>query len=203
LSVTQNRPNPPDDPSSDRSVSLEDARRESAAADSSDAATGVDDSLSEQQRLQAALDEAHDAALRAKAELENFRRRKDREMQDYRRYSNSELMRALLPVLDNLNRAIEAAEQGSSAEDLLEGVKMVDAAFTDVLHRHHCQRIDAVGRPFDPNVHEAVSQQPSAQHAPGSVLLETQVGYQLHDRVLRPSQVIVAAPPDAANEKER
>jgi molecular chaperone GrpE len=202
LSVTQNRPNPPDDPSNDRSVSLDDARRESAAADSSDAATGVDDSLSEQQRLQAALDEAHDAALRAKAELENFRRRKDREMQDYRRYSNSELMRALLPVLDNLNRAIEAAEQGSSADDLLEGVKMVDAAFADVLRRHHCERIDAVGRPFDPNVHEAVSQQPSAQHAPGSVLLETQVGYQLHDRVLRPSQVIVAAPPDAANEKE-
>ena len=155
--------------------------------------------LREEDRMRAELEEARDESLRARAELENFRKRKQRETQEDRRYANMTLMREILPVLDNLTRAIEAAHKTSDLDGLLEGVKMVDEQLLEILRKHHCQRIESTGREFDPNLHEAISQQHSDEHPPGTVLLETQTGYQLHDRVVRPSQVIVShkqEPPD-------
>lgn len=143
--------------------------------------------------LQAELQEAKDRALRIQAELENYRKRAAREMQDERRYANLPLMRDLLPVLDNMDRAIEAAEKTHDTADLLEGIKMVAQQFAEVLERHDCVRIPALNEPFDPHLHEAVSQRPSDEHPVGTVVIETQSGFQLHDRVVRPSQVIVSS----------
>jgi molecular chaperone GrpE len=140
------------------------------------------------------LREAQQRALRLQAELENFRKRTQRAMEEERRYACLPIMRDLLVVVDNLQRAIEAAEANENSTGLLEGVKMVAEQLTNVLKQHHCEHIEAVGEPFDPHKHEAIAQLPSEEHEPGHVSKVTQSGYQLHDRVIRPSQVIVAAP---------
>ena len=144
--------------------------------------------------LQADLQRAQDRFLRLQAELENYRKRAAREMQDVRRYAGLTLMRDVLPVLDNMDRAIAAAEKTHDAASLLEGVKMVAQQLTDVLQQHDCVKIAALNEPFDPHLHEAILQQPCDDQPPGTVVQETQTGYQLHDRVVRPSQVIVSAP---------
>ncbi len=144
------------------------------------------------EQLRAQLAEAEEQILRSQAEVENVRKRMRREIEDERKYANLPLMRDLLPVVDNLERAVAACEQNSDAESLVEGVKMVSRMFSDVLQAHHCQHIQALGSEFDPNLHEAISQQPSQDHAEGEVTHVTQEGFTLHDRVIRPAQVIVA-----------
>ena len=143
-------------------------------------------------QLRAELADAKDRVLRSQAELENYRKRVARQSADERRYANLPMMRDLLPVLDNMQRAIDSAEQTDDAAGLLEGVKMVAQQFEGALSRHHCVQIEALNEPFDPHRHEAVSQQPSGEHPANTVLLVTQTGFQLHDRVVRPSQVIVS-----------
>jgi molecular chaperone GrpE len=144
------------------------------------------------QKLQAELAAAKDRELRVHAELDNYRKRAARELDERLRYANLPLLRDLLPVIDNVQRAIEAAEKNADAAALLEGFRMVNQQLDDVLSRHHCTRIEALHAPFDPNVHHAVMQQPSEEHPANTVLTVTQHGYQLHDRVVRPSQVIVS-----------
>lgn len=153
----------------------------------------VDQAGSQIDGLRAELEEAKDRALRAQAELENYRKRVARQMEEERRYANVPLIRDLLPVWDNIGRAIEAAEKAHETASLLEGFKMVAGQLEGVLARHRCTRIEALDEPFDPNLHEAISQQPSDSHAAGTVLMVTQVGFRLHDRVVRPSQVVVSA----------
>ena len=144
------------------------------------------------QKLQAELAAANDRELRVHAELDNYRKRAARELQEHIRYAELSLLRDLLPVIDNVDRAIEAAEKNADAAALIEGFKMVSQQLNELLARHHCTRIDALHVPFDPNVHHAVMQQPSEEHPANTVLMVTQHGYQLHDRVVRPSQVIVS-----------
>ena len=124
--------------------------------------------------------------------MDNFRKRATRELEERLRYANLGLLRDLMPVVDNVQRAIQAAGQNADAAALLEGFKMVEQQLDDVLRRHHCTRIEALHAPFDPNVHHAIMQQPSEEHPANTVLLVAQNGYQLHDRVVRPSQVIVS-----------
>ncbi len=138
------------------------------------------------------LDEARDKMLRAQAELDNYRKRARRELDDERRYAEINLLRDLLPVQDNIARAIDAAGKKADAATLLEGLKMVRLQLADVLKRHHCEPIVGQGKPFDPAMHEAVMQQPSAEHDENTVLDIVQSGYHLHDRVVRPAQVIVS-----------
>jgi molecular chaperone GrpE len=145
-----------------------------------------------EQKLRAELAAAKDRELRAHAELDNYRKRAARELDERLRYANLGLLRDLLPVLDNADRAIEAGEKNADAGALLEGFKMVSQQLNEVLKSHHCTRIEALNAPFDPNIHHAVMQQPSDEHPANTVLMVTQNGYQLHDRVVRPSQVIVS-----------
>lgn len=161
----------------------------------------MDELLSNVQKLQAELAASKDRELRAHAELDNFRKRAARELGDGLRYANLPLLRELLPVIDNLDRAIEAAEKNADSGALLEGVKMVTQQFDEVFKHFHCTRIEALHQPFDPNVHHAVMQQPSEEHPANTVLLVTQNGYQLHDRVVRPSQVIVSTLPGQQENK--
>ena len=153
------------------------------------AAPGADDAAP---KLQAELDAAKERELRCHAELDNYRKRAARELEERLRYANLGLLRDLMPVVDNVQRAIQAAGQNADAAALLEGFKMVNQQLDDVFRRHHCTRIEALHAPFDPNVHHAIMQQPSEEHPANTVLMVAQDGYQLHDRVVRPSQVIVS-----------
>jgi molecular chaperone GrpE len=152
--------------------------------------------LSEGEQLQAALkecDENKDHWLRTQAELDNFRKRVKKEADQNRLYQSLPLVRDLLPGLDNLDRAMTAAENSDSLEGLLAGVRMVFKHFEETLGRYSVKPIAAVGEPFDPNLHEAVQQIPTADHPPMTVMQEVERGFQLHDRVIRPSKVIVSA----------
>jgi molecular chaperone GrpE len=179
-------------------VPSEDAATQTVGADKRAAETAAgaenpqDLASSEPEPLRAELEEAKDRALRSQAELENYRKRVAREMQEERRYANLPLIRDLLPVLDNMDRATKAAEKTHDAAGLLEGVKLVARQLEGVLEQHHCVRIEAHNESFDPHLHEAVSQQPSDEHPANTVVQVTQTGFRLHDRVVRPSQVIVS-----------
>ena len=156
------------------------------------------------EQLRAQLKAAEDSALRRQAELENYRKRVARQMEEERRYANVPLIRDLLPVWDNMGRAIEAAEKSHQTDSLLEGFKMTVRQLEDVLERHRCVRIKDLHEPFDPNLHEAISQQPSAEHPAGTVVHVAQIGFQMYDRVVRPSQVIISAamPNEQASQQE-
>lgn len=145
------------------------------------------------------LTEANERALRAQAELENFRKRSRREMEDERRYAATDLIRDILNVGDNLQRAIASAENATGNAALVEGVKMVAIQLHTYLENHHCRPIETLGTAFDPNRHEAIAQEPSSEHAAGTVVREVRSGYLLHDRVVRPAQVIVSSGPPATN----
>ncbi len=101
----------------------------------------------------------------------------------------------ILGALDNLDRAVAAAQQAGETRPLVQGVAMVQSQLLDVFRRHGVTRIDAQGEPFDPNLHQAVMQQPSKDQPPGTVLQVLEHGYRIHDRVLRPARVVVSTAP--------
>ncbi|MCA9036105.1 MAG: nucleotide exchange factor GrpE, partial [Planctomycetaceae bacterium] len=139
--------------------------------------------------------ELQDKMLRMQAEMENSRRRMQREMEDARRFESFRLVRDLLPGLDGLQRAVDSAEQTGDTQALLNGIQMVAHQFRDILKTHSAEPIDALGKPFDPNLHEALTQVPSADHDPMTVMQVVEMGYRLHDRVVRPARVIVSCAP--------
>jgi molecular chaperone GrpE len=142
--------------------------------------------------------QAKDGLLRERAEVENFKRRIQREKSEALRYATEPLLRDLLPIVDNLERAVQAAGSGDEAgrgrqvDSLVTGVKLVLQQFAEVLERHGVTRVGAVGHAFDPSHHEAVAHVESDDHAPGGIVDEYASGYRLHDRLLRPAQVTVA-----------
>lgn len=149
------------------------------------------------------LDQAKDRLLRERADLENFKRRMQREKSESLRYASEHLLRDLLPVIDNLERAIDAAAKGAQGEtpqqaarvdNLVTGVKMVLQQFTETLGRFGVTRVAAAGQAFDPTHHEAVGHVDTDQHPAGAVVDEHAPGYRLHERLLRPAQVTVAKP---------
>jgi molecular chaperone GrpE len=145
--------------------------------------------------LAAEVQEWKDKFLRAKADLANYQRRSEKERAEALRYASAGLIRSLLAVLDNLERVIASAEEApGNGAALLEGVKLTLESFFKVLREANVQRIEAEGMPFDPQVHEAMMEQPSAGHSERTVLKEALKGYRLHDRVLRPARVIVSKP---------
>jgi molecular chaperone GrpE len=130
-----------------------------------------------------------DRFLRERAELENFKKRMQREKAEAVRFASEPLIRDMLPVVDNLERALEhGAGNGAS---VLEGVRMVLKSLLDVLERHGVERIDAVGQPFDPERHQAMAQVESLEHEPNQVVQQHHCGYLLHGRLLRPALVTV------------
>ena len=142
--------------------------------------------------------EAEREVLRARADLENFRKRMQRDAEQQLKYANLPLVRDLIDVVDNLNRAMDAARQdAANATALRDGVGMVLSQMATILGKYGCKQIESVGREFDPNVHEAIAQMPSPEHPPGTVAQEVASGYLLHDRVVRPSSVIVSTGPQS------
>ena len=134
----------------------------------------------------------YDRFLRQVAELENFKRRSAREREDTTRFANEAIIRDLLPVIDNLERAVAHAAGGGNGKPIVEGVEMVLRGLLDVLSKHGVMQISAVGQPFDPSKHEAVAHVESDVHEANSVVEELHKGYALRDRLLRPALVSVA-----------
>src|SRR5215813_2809901 len=166
-----------------------------------------DDSPHEEEivRLREALEtktreaeEQRERYLRAAAEFDNARKRAAREREDYTRYANESLLRELLPVLDNFDRALQAARGEPAAEAVTAGVELIQRELLRVLEKFGATPFVSVGQPFDPERHEAVARVPAQGQAEGTVVNETARGYMLNGRVLRPAMVTVAAPPDTA-----
>jgi len=143
---------------------------------------------------QAERDEYKDKWARARADLENYRKRIQREMEEDRKFAAVPLLQAILPGLDNLHRAIKAASASNSAAELATGVEMVAKQFDVALANVGVKPIASVGQPFDPHLHEAISHRPDAEHPPMTVVEEVERGYTLHERVVRPAKVVVSSP---------
>ena len=146
--------------------------------------------------LRRELDDKQDRLLRALAEADNIRRRAQRDRDDYVKYATESLIRDLVPVLDNLDRALESARATAGAGSVVTGVELIQRELLRVLERSGVSRYSAVGQPFDPTRHEAIARVVSAEAAPDTVVTETAPGYLLNGRVLRPAMVAVAAAPD-------
>jgi molecular chaperone GrpE len=141
-----------------------------------------------------------DLYLRERAELESYRKRMQREKEDLARFANENLLREMLPILDNLERAVAHAEQEQEG-GLLEGVQMTLEQFRKTLERLGVVPVAAIGQPFSPDFHEAMGQLESSDQAPNTIVQEMQKGYTLNDRLLRPALVMIAKAP-AAPSKE-
>lgn len=165
----------------------------SEGADSLDSDGGA--KSEETAKLAAERDQYRDAALRAQAELDNYRKRVARENEISAKFLTLPLVRDLLPALDNLGRTVQAAEQTGNVDDLIKGLQMILGQFDQVFTNYSAKPIESLGQPFDPNLHEALQQMPSAEHPPMTVIQELERGYMMHDRVIRPSKVIVASAP--------
>jgi len=148
--------------------------------------------LAKYRELEGELSEAQERVLRTAADAENFKKRLQREKEEQTRYANESFLRELLPVIDNLERALKHSEGGADQGDLVEGLNMTLKGFLDTLTRFGCTQVEAAGKPFDPNFHEAVSQEESADHEPNTVLKELQKGYMLKERLLRPAMVLLS-----------
>ncbi len=141
-----------------------------------------------------------DQLLRTAADFDNYRKRSRRDVEDAHKKGSEELLKALLPVFDNLERAVMHAEQTADAKAIAEGVKMVLKQFTDALAKVSIKRVGGVGQPFDPLVHEAIQQIETNEHPAGTVVAEVQPGYAFGDRLIRAAMVVVARGPAKASE---
>lgn len=137
----------------------------------------------------------YDLFLRERADLENFKRRMQREKSEALRFANEPLIRDLLPILDNLERAISHAQGGGNSQPLVEGVSLVLRSFLDIVEKHGVSRVSAKGQLFDPAKHEAMAQVENTEVEPNTVVDEYAPAYLLYDRLLRPALVVVAKPP--------
>lgn len=158
----------------------------------------LEESANRAAQTQERLKETHERSLRIAADFENWKKRAAKERDDAQKFGNERLLKDILPVVDNLERALLAAPADDTQAALVEGVKLVLRQFTDVLGRYGVKGFSAVGTPFDPNRHEALMQQETADVAPGTVVSEMAKGYLLHDRLVRPAAVVVAKAPQPA-----
>lgn len=168
--------------------SADNAEKPSPAAE---AVATEQDSPAAEPDLQAEVEKYRDAALRAAADLENYRKRMIREKEEAIRFANSSLLERLLPILDNFQLGLDAARNDTAAKGIVDGFSMVHRQLGDFLQSSGLQPIEAEGQPFDPKLHEALGHESDPSQADGIVLRQTRRGYRLADRLVRPSSVIV------------
>ncbi len=186
-------PNTPEEPGVDSGVAAVDPPPNSA-----DEAPRAESSVPPQDPLERAQAEAarlKDQLLRLAADFDNFKKRSRRELADMSKISREEVLRDLLPVFDNLERATAHAGQATDVTALIEGLSMVMRQFQDTLGKLGIERIVSLGLPFDPAIHEVVQHLETTEYPPGAVAMELQAGYRTPERILRPAMVVVAKPP--------
>ena len=166
---------------------------DSSVADDSEGGREVDQLA----QLEAEIEKYKDVALRAEAEMQNLRRRAERDVRNAHKFGTERLLQNLLPVLDSLEKAIETSEAAGQEEDdpQLEGIKLCSKLFIDVLTKEGIEALDPQGEPFDPNLHEALSMIENPDLEPNSVMTVIQKGYRLNERLVRPAKVMVSKAP--------
>jgi len=152
--------------------------------------------LTEEEKLRVQVADLKDKLLRAQAEWDNSRKRLQRAQEESVRYASESLLEKLLPVLDNFEMGMQAAQTATDAKAISQGFEMVLAQFQQVLREAGVEAVDATGHPFDPHRHEALGHQDSEEHPEGHVIFQTRKGYKLKDRLLRPASVFVARKPE-------
>jgi len=141
--------------------------------------------------LKEQVEENKNKYLRALADLDNYKKRSALEKEQFVQFANENLISELLPVLDGYGRAMQAAEKSGASEEMIKGLALIRKQLEDALKKHGIEEIEALGKPYDPNVHEAIMQKEDGGPE-GIILEEAQKGYTLHGRVIRPSMVIVS-----------
>jgi len=146
-------------------------------------------------RLQADLDRFRDLALRSQADFENYKKRSAREKEEAIKYANKSLLERLVAIIDNFELGLAAAKEQGEQSPIYSGMILVQKQLNDLLAENGLQPIEAEGKTFDPNVHEAIAHEPSDQFPEGTVLRQTRRGYRFKDRLLRPAKVVVSSGP--------
>src|SRR6266487_1771934 len=164
----------------------------SSVAPGPDAAQNEDDPMA---GLQADLDRFRDLALRSQADFENYKKRSAREKEDAIKYANSSLLERLVGIIDNFELGLAAAKEQGADSPIYSGMVLVQKQLSDLLAENGLQPIEAEGKPFDPNLHEAIAHEPSDHVPEGIVLRQTRRGYRYKDRLLRAAKVIVSSGP--------
>lgn len=136
--------------------------------------------------------EAYDRLLRATADFENQKKRAQKEMEGFRKFANESIIKELLSVTDNLERALSASDSEGECDKVFEGVNLIYKDILKLLDNNNAKPVDALEKPFDPSFHQAVLQEETDEHPEGTVIKELQKGYMLHDRLIRPSMVVVS-----------
>jgi len=153
----------------------------------------ADDVTAKLQAAERQAEESYDRLLRVSAEFDNYKKRTAREMQDVVKYATEKMAKELLVVVDNLERAIEAAGAERTEDDpLVKGIHLTLGEVLKILDRHKIQPVKALGEPFDPTFHQAMMQEEVEDQPPNTVVREMQKGYTMHERLLRPSMVVVS-----------
>lgn len=190
---TQNRVAMDDEPQEEVAESCEaeaESQEETAAESQEEAAEPEADGLAELEAARAEAAANYDRYVRAVAELDNYRKRTVRMRADARDETLRDVLLQVAPILDNLRRALRQETQ--KAELLKQGVELICGQFNDVLKGYGLAEIEAVGQPFDPEVHEALAEVPDDEHVPGTVIEEMEKGYKLNDKVVRYARVVVS-----------
>ena len=194
----------PEDPAADEEEPENEASASEDAGDEDDELQEAEEDASEELRVRIAAleeevakavkekEEVSDRLLRAAADLENFRRRAEREKEELRKYGSDKVVSELLPAVDNMERALQHADERQEDSSLVEGIQMVYRQLLSALKKHGVEGFESRGEPFDPTRHEAIQQVESTEVDTGTVVEQYQKGYFLHDRLLRPALVSVA-----------
>lgn len=149
-------------------------------------------------KLREERDRIKDQLLRTAADFDNFRKRTQKDLVEEKRRAKEDVVRELLPVIDNLERALAASATASDVNAIVEGVKMVLKLFEDQASRLGLAKVKSVGERFDPAVHDAIQQVETDEHPPGTVIAEVVAGFRLGDKLVRPAMVVVARKPPSA-----
>ena len=173
------------------------------AQESKDQNTSEEEAVEEKdeaQKLAEELTEQKEKVLRLSAEFENYKKRKEKELADFRKFANEAVFKKFLSAIDNIERAVDAAEENGDQANLLEGVKLTHKEMLKIFSNFNVTVIDAEHQPFDPNFHQAVTQEETDDFPENTVTNVLQKGYLLHDRLIRPAMVVVSK--KAENETE-
>lgn len=180
----------------------EEAQRPDAAGATDDQDASEDSELSEVEKANAERDRMREQLLRIAADFDNFRKRSRKEIEEVRRRAIEDTLREVLPIVDNLERAVDAMTDASDVAAVTDGVRMVLRGFDEVAHRLELKRVPGVGNQFDPNCHDAMQQEATDDHEPGTIVAEIVPGYYLGDRLLRAAMVVVAVPAAKTDDQE-
>lgn len=205
---TRNDQQPTQEESAEQQEQPREAADQTEAPETEDRATPQEGSEGEVAELREQLAEQKEQVLRAKAEMQNVRRRSELDVQKAHKFGTEKLIKELLPVVDSLEKAIESTRDDEVANEkvvtrIREGVDMTLNMLLTNLEKFNVKQINPVGEPFDPQLHEAMSMVPSQEAEPNSVIAVMQKGYTLNDRLVRPAMVMVAKAPEGGNVDEK